>query len=232
MPQHLLRRDVGRRSHRQPELLGEKIGKPVVAREAEIDEHRLAALAEHHVARLEVEVDDVLAVQRVKREGDLRADPCHLLGVQRRPVQPGPERVATDVLHDDVRLRREVARGDEQRNVRTLEDGQDHLLHLEADDRRGIVPLAGARGIFITRGGCPGAGDAPERGHAPPVEPLLEGVAVDHRARARCAPQPPSSSRAPRSPGRPAARIFRAARSVSYGTRWYTMTSASSSSIA
>ena len=105
-PQHLLRRDVGCRSHRDPELLGQKVREPVVAGEAEIDQHRLAAVAEHHVARLEIEVDDVLPVQRVQREGDLRADPRHLLRIQRRPLQTGPERVAVDLLHHDVRLGR------------------------------------------------------------------------------------------------------------------------------
>ena len=64
--QHLLGRNVRRRSHREPELLGQQIREPVVAGQAEVDQHRVAGVAKHHVARLEVEVDDVLAVERVE----------------------------------------------------------------------------------------------------------------------------------------------------------------------
>jgi hypothetical protein len=58
-----------------------------VARQAEVDQHRLAVVAQDHVARLEIEMDDVLAVQVVQRKGDPGADTCDLLGRQRRLVE-------------------------------------------------------------------------------------------------------------------------------------------------
>ena len=115
--QHLLRRDVRAGSHRQPELLRQKVRKPVVPRDAEIDQHRLTCFAEKNIARLQVKVDDVLAVEFVQSGGDFRADAGDFLNGQWRVVEPGAQRRARDMLHDDIRLYRKFAGSDEFRDV-------------------------------------------------------------------------------------------------------------------
>jgi hypothetical protein len=114
----LLGRDVGPRPHRQPELLGEQVGHRLVARKTVVDQNRFPRFAEHHVAGFDVEVGHALAVEVVERGGDLCADGGDLVEGERSLVQTGSERLASDQLHDEVRLRRPVARGDEARNVR------------------------------------------------------------------------------------------------------------------
>ena len=60
--QELLGRHVGGRAEGQAELLLHEVGKLVVAGKPEVEHHRLSARAKHDVARLDVEVDDVLLV--------------------------------------------------------------------------------------------------------------------------------------------------------------------------
>ena len=76
------------------------------------------AVAQHDVARLDVEVDDVLAVEVVQRRGDLGPDLRDADGRQRRLVHEGQQGAALDQLHHDVGLLGEVRGGDEARHVR------------------------------------------------------------------------------------------------------------------
>ena len=91
---HLLGRHVGPGADRHRELLGQQVGQLLVARQAEVDQHRLAVVAQDDVAGLQVEVDDVLAVQVVQRDRDLDADLDDLVERQRRLVEARPQRVA------------------------------------------------------------------------------------------------------------------------------------------
>jgi hypothetical protein len=216
----LLRRDVGAGAHGHAELLGQEVGQVVVVRQAEIDQDRLAAGPEDHVGGLQVQVDHVLAVDVVERERDRRADPRDLLGRQRRPLGERRERGPLDQLHHDVGLGGEVAGGDVSRNVRPAESRQDHLLDLEADDRDGIVAVAEHGDLHDHRESRVRtvlARHAPERGHAPGIDPLAQAEAVDEIARSE-APrhaQLPSRRRWARRAGSPAPRTAAAAASQS-----------------
>ena len=70
----LLGRNVGRGAERHAKFLLHQIRQVIVTRQAEIQEHRLAARPQHDVARLDIEVNDVLAVQIVQRLGDLQCN--------------------------------------------------------------------------------------------------------------------------------------------------------------
>ena len=126
--QHLLGRDVGPGADRPVELLGDEVGKLVVARQAEIDQHRLAVVAQDDVARLEVEMDDVLAdgcrAARHATLAPMRATSSAGSGVLSSSVL---SELSGDELHHDVGLL-EIAGRDEARHVRAGEPRQDHLL--------------------------------------------------------------------------------------------------------
>ena len=188
---HLLGRDVRPGAHRQLELLLEQVGQAVMARQAEVDEHRVAALpvgaaSKEDVAGLHVEVHDVLAVQLVQRDGDPPADVDHLVDRQRRRIEPLAQRGPGDALHHEIRLAAAVAARDELRHVRPRQRGQDHLLDLEADDARRVVAAQHARHLHDEGQAvvlvAVDAGHAPQGGHAALVQPLLEAKAMDHAA--------------------------------------------------
>ena len=181
---HLLGRHVGHGAHRQVELLVEQIGQVVMAAQAVVDQHRLAARTEQDVARLDVEMDDVLAVQVVQRRGHPRADRGDLVDRQRRRIQLRAQRVAGDVLHDDVGPGREVALGDEARHMHAAQHRQDHHLDLEADDGGRILAALDARHLHQHRQPMIRMRHPPQAGHAALVQPLLEQEAVDQVAHA------------------------------------------------
>ena len=82
-----LRRHVGRGAVRHAELLLQQVRQMVVMRQAVIDQHRLAALAEHDAARLDVVMDDVLPVQVGAARRDLARRSRRLLVRQRQIVE-------------------------------------------------------------------------------------------------------------------------------------------------
>ncbi len=102
------------------------------AGEAEVDElDALDAVLQQDVRRLDVAVDQPDRVRRLEPPGRLHADPDDLLDGQRAgPVDPVLERLAGDVLHDEVR---QPARGVDG------VDGDDVVV----TDRRGGLALAG-----------------------------------------------------------------------------------------
>ena len=67
--------------------------------EAEVEQLD-ARLGEHHVARLEVAMDDPLAMGAAERVGDLDAVAQELIGGQRSAAQALRQRLAFEVLHD------------------------------------------------------------------------------------------------------------------------------------
>ena len=81
----------------------------VVVRQAVIDQHRLAAIAEHDAARLDVVMDHVLPVQICKRGRDLRDQQPRLLVRQRQVGQPLVECGPRNPLDHDVGLMGEIA---------------------------------------------------------------------------------------------------------------------------
>jgi hypothetical protein len=138
-------------AHGQCELLLQQVGQVVVARQAEVDQHRRAVGAEHDVAGLDVQVHQVLAVQVVQGGGHARPDLDHLVQRQRGMLQARAQRGALDSFHHDVGLAREVALGDELRYMRASEHRHDHLLDLEADDGGGVLAALDARHLHDQR---------------------------------------------------------------------------------
>jgi len=150
---------------------------------AVVDQHRLSGLAKQDVRRLDVEMNDVLPVQVRERHGDPASERNHFLGRSRQVVQHRIERLAGQPLEDDVRLGGEVAIGDEAWHMPAGEPGQDHLLHLEADDHGRVRAGPHLRHLhqhwkIIIR-----MGDAEELRHAAPMREFADREAVDHVAR-------------------------------------------------
>ena len=171
--EQLLGRHVGRRAEGQPELLLHQVGKLIVMREAEVEENGFAVRPEHDVARLDVEMDDMLPMQIVQSRGDFHADVGDLRIGQREIRQPRQQRLAGDPFHHDVGLHGKIAGGNEFWNVRAGQARQDHLLHFETDDGGWILAFADSRHLHQHRHRRVGARDAPERRHAAPVHDVL-----------------------------------------------------------
>jgi hypothetical protein len=215
--QYLLRRHVGRGSERLTKLLGQEIGQAFVPGKAVIDENRLAGVPDHHIARLDVEMDHVLEMQVVQGMRHLRSDRDDFRPGQRNLVEPALERFARDPLHDDVGHGIERARRDEAGHMRTRETRHDHLLGLEADDGQRIIAVDQHRDLHDQRRGLATSGNGPELRHSAGAQIFLELEAVDHHARAQAPPhvQRPCSRRRANFSGRPASRTLRAAVAVS-----------------
>ena len=147
---------------------------------------------------------DVLPVQVVQRRCDAGADLGDFVQGQRRLVGARGQAGGLDALHHDVGLVREVAARDVARHVWSAQGRQDHLLDLEADDRRRVLAGPQARDLHQQR-------PAIERRarHAATGRPCrlvragLELKAVDHVAR------PQRTSPAPREGSRRATRLRR-----------------------
>jgi hypothetical protein len=81
----------------------------VVVRQAIVDQHGLAALAEHDAARLDVVVDHVLPVQIGEPRRDPGDEPPRLVIRQRQVGQSLVERGPGDALDHDISLVGEIA---------------------------------------------------------------------------------------------------------------------------
>ena len=201
---------------RRAEFLLEQIRIVAVTGQPEVDQHGLAAGAKHDVTRLDVEVNDVLDVDVVERGGDSRPDRRQLAGVERRVVQSRAERRPGDELHHDVGLDRPIPGGEESRDVETGKGRQDHLLDLEADERRRIRAVAEGGDLHDERRRDVRPGHAPDLRHVALVDLLLETEAVDDAAgstRLGHPRQSPVTSRVSNVCGSPAAAILRTASS-------------------
>jgi hypothetical protein len=148
-------------------------GKPIV------DQHRFAGVAKQDVGRLDVEMHHLLPMQVGKRCGHLC---CHLDYLRLRPgqaVEFGIERFARQLLEDDIGHTGKVAIGDEARHMRAADPGQDHLLHLEADDHRRIGAAAHFRHFHQQWAGVVGMADVIELRHAAGMGKRADGKSVD-----------------------------------------------------
>ena len=112
-----------------------------MVRQAEVDQHRLAIIAEHDAARLDVVMDHVLPVQIGERGRDLRDEQPNFVVRQRQVGQPLVERGPRNALDHGVGLMREIAGAVAVRHMVSRQPGQDHHLHLEGDDRRRVLAL-------------------------------------------------------------------------------------------
>lgn len=151
-------------------------------RQAVVDQHRLAALAEHDAARLDVVMNHILPVEIGKRGCDLGDELPRLVVRQRQLGQPLVERGAADALDHDIGLTREIAGAETGRDVRTREPRQDHHLHLEGDDRGRILALRHPRDLHQQGHVDAGMGDRPQRRHAAGMNAFSDGITVDLRA--------------------------------------------------
>jgi hypothetical protein len=105
-------------------------------RQAEVQQLH-ARLRQHHVAGLEVAVDDALLVRGGQRLGNLRPDLERLRQRQRALLQPVGERFAGEVLHDEVGPAILLPHVVERTDVGVLESGDGPRLALEAGPQRG-----------------------------------------------------------------------------------------------
>ena len=154
----------------------------IVMRQSEIDQHRLARGAKHDARWLDVVVNDVLPVQ----VGERGSDPCHhrprLLVSKRQIGKAFVQRLARDALDHDIGLAGEIAGRKAGWHVRSRQPRQDHLLHLETDDRRRILTLGDAGDLHQQRRLDAGMAHAPQRRHAAIVNALPDGEPIDDGA--------------------------------------------------
>ena len=174
--QHLFGRHVGRCAIGHAEFLLHQVRQVAVVGQAIIDQHGFARRPEHDVRRLDVEVDDTLAVQRLHGIGNARADRRHLLRRHRHVVDLRQQGFAGQPLHHDIGLHGEIAIGDVARHMRPLEARHDHLLHLEADDGGGVLTFLQHGDLHQERGGIALFRHLPQAGHAAAMD---EGAYVE-----------------------------------------------------
>jgi hypothetical protein len=108
-------------------------------RQSKIDQDGFAAWQEHDAARLDVVMNDVLPMQVGQRERDFSGDGACLFVSQRQLAKPAVQRFARDTLHHHIGLPREIAGAETAGHVRSRQPRQDHLLHLETDNRSRIL---------------------------------------------------------------------------------------------
>src|SRR5262245_64384055 len=107
-------------------------------RESEVEKLH-PRLREHHVPRFQVSVHDSLAMRLVERVRNLRAKPERFLEWKRSLCEPVRERLALEVLHDEVvriSLAADVVERPEVR-MRELRDRPRHSLESGAHRGRG-----------------------------------------------------------------------------------------------
>ncbi len=124
----------------------------------------------------------MLPVNIGKRGRDLPADLRHLLVRQRQVRKTLQKRFARQPLHDDVGVDCEISRRNELRDVKAFDPRHDHLLHLEADDRRRVLSFAENRHLHEKRHIDAGLLDAPKPRHSAPVDQPLHHKAVENVA--------------------------------------------------
>ena len=93
--------------------------------QAVVNQHQGAVGAVAHVVGIEIEVDDVLVVQRLHRAAQPPAEPADLVHRQRRAPRRLGELVAVNAFQQQVRLGGEIAAGDEFRHVRPVQAFKD-----------------------------------------------------------------------------------------------------------
>ena len=135
----LLRRHVGRRPQRHAHLRDPAVRAPghgVTDRlgHAKVGDGGRAA-RQQHIVRLDIAVDDALAMRVGKGRGDV-AQQAHRFGHRERPrfPQPGAQRVALHERHREVRNPVDLARRQQRHDVRMLQPRRRHDLALEPVD--------------------------------------------------------------------------------------------------
>ena len=91
------------------------------------------------------------------------------------------------MLHHDEGLDCEITIGNMARHMRALQPRHDHLLHLEADNGRGIFPLEDDGGLHQEGGAVRLARDAPDMRHAAGMSELVDAETLDNRSDAELA---------------------------------------------
>ena len=142
---HLLGRNIGRRSHRQPEFGLQQIGHFTMARETKVDKTRLARVANHDVGGLDVVVDDLLLVQLDQGGRHFNANRRDLHRRQRRALERGIERIALHEFHRDIGPAGVIADAVDLGHMNARQARQDHHLHLEAHDHGGVFAVLNLR---------------------------------------------------------------------------------------
>ena len=155
----------------------------VVMRQAVVDQHRLAVLAEHDAGRLDVVMHDVLPVQIGKRGRDLadrgRAPP--------RRQAAGPAGACKASVRGCARSRHRPGGRNRRWQTRPAHAAPEGAAGSSAPSRRRRSRrdprLRATRGIFMSSGtSISGWRDAPQRRHAAMMDAFADRKTVEHRA--------------------------------------------------
>src|SRR5262249_58790444 len=109
--------------------------------QSEVEDLHLLVRRHHHVRRLEIAVDDALAMRGVDGHGDLTADPIASLGIDRLAHDVLAQIDSRDELHGDEVNPAVVLQRVDHRDVGMTEPGEDLGLALEAHQRGGAQRL-------------------------------------------------------------------------------------------
>jgi len=177
--EQLLGRNVRRRAGAEPRFLREEVGITSMVREAEIDENGAAIGSQHHVGRLEIEVNHLLLMHAVERVSDRCADRGRIGRWEGSRREPVCERPALDPLGHEIGCPREIARRHERRDVRSLQDGKDGRLRLVPDEALSRELGPDPRHLHDERQCDAGLRHSIQAPHPAFVHPLADGEAVD-----------------------------------------------------
>ena len=145
--------------------------------DAEVRELGDVQTRQQHVGGLDVAVDDAVLVGVLQGIRDLADQARGALEGQHALVQQVLERAAADVFHHDVGQAVRLAGGEDAHDVRVVEDGDRARFPLEAAQELGIVGEVARQDLDRDDLAGLGVAAAIDRGHAAPVDQVLQQVA-------------------------------------------------------
>ena len=212
LPQVLLGRDIGEGAHRNLELFRQQIGQLVMPRQAKVDADHVPGRTAQEIGRLQVQMRDMLAVQVMHGPHHRHRKRHHFIRRARCGPKQRQQRPAVDPFGHQIGHHRKIAHGDHPRHMHAGQARQDHLLHLEADNRRCVIAVQDRGHFHDHRQRMIRMGHIPDRGEAAAIEtgPQGEPVNLQPLMRPDLHPQLPLSNRSASVSGSPAARTFAA----------------------
>ena len=152
------------------------------AAEAEVGDLDDVALAEQHVLRLDVAVDDAVSV-RVRERAEHRADDAQRLGRRQRAFAQNLAQAAPlDVFHDEERTAVDLAAVDDGDDVGVRELAQHVGLAVEALEKLRVLREVRGEHLERDRAAERELRGAVHRAHAAAADDLLDPVSADRTA--------------------------------------------------